>query len=82
MTIEEFDRTGWSGGMSAKYHSDNEVYPIGSCDFEEKLVGLLGVIASQPDELSWVRCENVTLIKSNASGEGRRSEDAVFTDEG
>ena len=51
--------------MSAKYHADNEIYRIGSCDFEEKLVGLMGVIASEPDCISWVRCENVTLQKPN-----------------
>jgi hypothetical protein len=64
MTIEEFNETGWSRGLFAKYHADNEIYRIGSCDFEEKLVGLMGVIASEPDCISWVRCENVTLSGS------------------
>ena len=59
--------------MSAKYHADNEIYRIGSCDFEEKLVGLIGVIASEPDCLSWVRCENVTLQKPNDSDQATAS---------
>jgi hypothetical protein len=49
--------------MSATYHADNKVYRIGACDFAERLVGLMGVIASEPTGVSWVRCENVTLTK-------------------
>ena len=61
MTIEEFNQTGWTAGMTARY-TDGETYPIASCDFGEKLVGLKGIVQNAPDEVSWVRCENVTLI--------------------
>ncbi len=60
MSITEFDDTGWTPGMFARY-TDGKVHPVASCDFEEKLVGLLGIVADEPDEVSWVRCENVTL---------------------
>lgn len=65
MTIDQFNATGWSGGMSAQY-TDGRIYRIASCDFEEKLVGLMGVIHNEPDEITWVRCENVTLQKTTA----------------
>lgn len=63
MTLDEFNKTRWTVGMRAKYHGDDQVYPIASCDFGEQLVGLKGVIQNEPDEISWVRCENVTLCK-------------------
>jgi len=66
MTIEQFNSTRWTFGMKAKY-SDGEIYPVASCDFGEKLVGLKGVVQSEPDEVSWVRCENVTLMPSDDS---------------
>ena len=60
MTIEQFNATGWTAGMKARY-TDGEIYAIASCDFGEHLVGLKGVVQNEPDEVSWVRCENVTL---------------------
>jgi hypothetical protein len=62
MTIEEFDKQGWVPGMMARHHRDGNEYQIASCDFEEKLVGLLGMVDGVSDDfLSWVRCENVTI---------------------
>lgn len=61
MTIEEFNNTGWSGGMTAQYHHDGKNYPVASCDFAEQLVGLKGIVQNEPDEISWVRCENISL---------------------
>jgi hypothetical protein len=60
MTIEEFDKQGWGCEMIAKYHQDGKEYPVVSCDFIEKLVGLFGVV-SNSDDVSWVRCENITI---------------------
>ena len=62
MTTEEFDATKWGANMKARYHSDDMVYMIASCDFEEKLVGLLGIVSNAPNEVSWVRCEHVDLM--------------------
>lgn len=58
MTITEFDNTGWTPGMFAMYKGDR--CPIVSCDFEEKLVAISGVVAYS-DEPTWVRCENIDL---------------------
>ena len=62
MTIEEFDATGWGGNMKAR-HQDGNVYLIASVNLEEKLVGLRGM-GSDPEEVDWVRCENVTLMQA------------------
>ena len=59
MTIGEFDATGWHCGMKAEYRG--KVYDIGSTDFEERLVGLCGVVQGS-DDLTWVRCENISII--------------------
>jgi len=67
MTIQEFDNTGWTCGMNAEYHG--KTYKVASCDFDEKIIGLLGVILNAPEEISWVRCENVTLIPPNNAHE-------------
>lgn len=62
MSIQEFNQQRWTAKMKARYHADGMVYPIASCDFGEQLVGLLGVVQNEPDEISWVRCENITLV--------------------
>jgi len=59
MTQQEFDTTKWKCGMKAVYKG--EVYPVASCDFEERLVGLYGV-ALGTDDHTWVRCENVAIV--------------------
>lgn len=58
MTINEFNNTGWRVNMFAIYHG--RTYPIVSCDFEEALVALDGVVLGTEDP-SWVRCENIEL---------------------
>ena len=60
MTIGQFQAQRWTAGMSARYHGS--VYRITTVDFGESLVGLLGVIQNEPDEITMVRCENVELI--------------------
>ena len=62
MKIAEFDTTKWTAGMYARY-GDGKIYPIVSCDFGEKLVGLTGLIANEPQEISWARCENITICE-------------------
>lgn len=64
MTIQEFDKTGWTGKMKGIYKK--EIFNIASVDFEEKLIGLLLPCNELKDdfELTWVRCENVELIKN------------------
>ena len=59
MTLAEFNQQGWRPNMWAEYKG--KVYSIASCDFDEALVGLDGVIENS-DDISWVRCENITLI--------------------
>lgn len=49
--------------MTAEYKG--EFYPIISCDFDEKLIALVGVCGGyDPDEenWTWVRCENVNAV--------------------
>ncbi len=60
MTFEEFNNTNWGAGMFALYQGTK--YPIVSCDFEEKLVALEGIVQGS-DEPSWVRCENIELLE-------------------
>jgi len=74
MTIQEFNAMGWTPGMTADYQGNT--YQIGSCDFEEKLVGLAGVCEGAPDEITFVRCENVTVHKPNAQGHVRPCSEA------
>jgi hypothetical protein len=62
MTLDEFDKSRWHAGMKAIYHGDNQVYPVFSVDFVERLVGLKGV-QRDAGEIFWARCENVSLIK-------------------
>ena len=44
--------------MKAEYKGG--VFDVGSVDFEESLVGLHEVIPNL-DEITWVRCENISL---------------------
>ena len=61
MTIEEFNNSGFGTGDRALYHG--EIYLISALDFEEKLVGLLlHISGGDPEEISWVRCENITHL--------------------
>lgn len=67
MTIDKFIDQSWTSGMKAKYHGDGQTYLIASVDFGEFLVGLCGVVQNAPDETSWVRCENVTLLPTTST---------------
>lgn len=58
MTQQEFDKTSWSADMMCTYHGES--YDIDSVDFGEKLVGLQ--ICDGSDDLSWVRCENISQV--------------------
>lgn len=60
MTLEEFNKTSWHPNMLAMYHCRK--YLIAACDFEEYLVALEGVVQGS-EEPSWVRCENIDLVK-------------------
>ncbi len=60
MTIDQFNNTGWTCGMTAEYHGDRKTYAIIAVDFGEQLVGLKGA-GSAPEEIYWARCENITL---------------------
>jgi len=60
MTIEEFNNTLWAGNMFALYKGVR--YQIGASDFEEALVGLVGVVQGS-DDLNWVRCENIEVVE-------------------
>lgn len=61
MTIQEFNQTEFTANMNAIYK--NAEYQIASVDFEEKLIGLfLKIEGGDPEEISWVRCENVELV--------------------
>jgi len=63
MTIEEFDKTGFTGQMKCRYKLQE--YDIISVDFEEKLIAINEAKrfdyedCFQPD---WKRCENITII--------------------
>lgn len=60
MTIEEFDKTKFTGGQKGKYRGKE--YPIVSVDFQEKLVGIIGYWSPDDEEPYCVRCENIELI--------------------
>ena len=60
MTIEEFNKTGFTGQMRCTYKG--EEYLLASVDFEEQIIGILLPDNQEDDyELTWVRCENVEL---------------------
>lgn len=59
MSIEEFDTTGFTGGMKVLYK--NQQYDIVMVDFEEKLIGI-NEIQNIDDSCDWKRCENIELI--------------------
>lgn len=59
MTIEEFDKTGFTGQMKIEYKG--EIHELASVDFEEKLVAY----SLNDEDLNWVRCENTKLILPN-----------------
>lgn len=62
MTAEEFDKTGFTGGMRCLYKGKE--YPILSVDFQERLIAINETDQEVTDDmqLDWKRCENVELI--------------------
>lgn len=66
MTIEQFNNTGWSAGMTVEYRGRER--NVASVNFQEKLIGLESL--EEPDEddpdedlpFDWVRCENCRLL--------------------
>ena len=68
MTIEEFDKTGFAAGDFAKHK--HGIFPIVTVDFEEKLIGLqMKIEGGDPEEISWVRCENIIYKPITRKGE-------------
>lgn len=62
MSQEEFEKQRFGAGDKATY-KDGNTYVVASVDFEEKLIGLLmNISGGEPDDISWVRCENVDYI--------------------
>lgn len=62
MTTEEFDRQSFGKGDKAKY-KDGNIYDVAIVDFEERIIGLLmNIDGAEPNEVSFVRCENVEYI--------------------
>lgn len=62
MTIEQFDKTGFTSNMRCLYKGKE--YTIFSVDFEEGLVGINENNQEVIDDmqLNWKRCENIELI--------------------
>jgi hypothetical protein len=62
MTLDQFDKTGFTGQMKCLY--DDKEYGIATVDFEERLIGIYEMIegAESEEEISWKRCENITII--------------------
>ena len=63
MTIDEFNETLWTVGMRGRY-KDGIIYPIATCDFDEALIGLDGVVSGSDDPMM-VRCENVDIVSED-----------------
>lgn len=64
MTIEEFDKTGFTGGMKC-VHKGKE-YEIISVDFEERIIAIneFDIFGDNgADDLDWKRCENIELLQ-------------------
>lgn len=58
MTIDEFNNTGFGGGMFAMYKGKK--FPIFAVAFDEALIALDGVVQGS-EHPHWVRCENIEL---------------------
>ena len=63
MTVGEFDTTGWTGRMMAKYAGTE--WLVSSCDFEDKTVGLIPVVDRGKSEIM-VDCSRVTILNKIA----------------
>ena len=71
MTTEQFDKQGFGAGDKVRY-KDGNVYDVATVDFDERLIGLLMHISGgEPDDVSWVRCENVDYIPAPVNSSGK-----------
>lgn len=61
MTIEEFDKMGFSNKTIIEYKGVN--YYVESVDFVEKLIGI-DFFKDEEYGLNWVRCENTNLVSN------------------
>ncbi len=59
MTIEEFDNKRFGNSDAVEYKG--EIYNLRKVDFEERLFGLIKD-GEDPDDITWIRCENAELI--------------------
>ena len=60
MTIEEFNKTGFTGNMQCEFK--NRIRDIFSINFDQALIGLVEDCHGCDDgDIEWVRCENVTF---------------------
>lgn len=67
MTIEEFNQTRFSAGMTIHHALTDKIYHVVSVDFAEKLIGIpvreFFVGCDEDDEdIYWMRCENCEII--------------------
>jgi len=58
MTIDQFDKTGFTGNQRVVYNCKE--YDLYSVDFQEKLLAIN--YWNDENDLKWVRCENVKLF--------------------
>ncbi|GGG03187.1 MULTISPECIES: hypothetical protein [Cysteiniphilum] len=74
MTIEEFKKQKWTAEMYCTYSNprtkEQTMHAVATVCFSECLVGLCdpNVDECEPEDIHWVRCENVTL---GVTGRGR-----------
>ena len=61
MTREEFNRTGFTGGMKATF--DGVDQDVVSVDLLEGLIGIVGEISNDDEHVTWKRCESITELK-------------------
>lgn len=59
MSIDEFNKTGFGGGMRCRYMK--RIYDIASVNFPEALLALKDN-DDEPEDYMWVRCENIELV--------------------
>ncbi len=61
MTEQEFENTGFTGGMYAVYNGQN--CKVIQVDFEEGLIGIdENISGGEPGDVSWKRYENIERV--------------------
>ncbi|MGB4820368.1 MAG: hypothetical protein WBP33_14760 [Saprospiraceae bacterium] len=62
MEIIEFNNQRFGSGDKVRYR-DGNIYEIASLDFTENLIGLkMNISGGEPDDVTWVRYENVEYL--------------------